>query len=355
MSPAFKRSYLKGLVGQFNASAELFVKRLATQADGFTEVSMYREFPRVTLDTIAKVAFDMEIRAFDVGLDASLVSEGLRRAFEAFRESVNNPLFRFGLVKREMSRRGREGARQVRSLAKRCIRERIEKVRGGVEVPNDILTMIVQGAASEEIHFTMEEMIDEFVSLFIAGMDTTASLLSFTLLELAKNPAVLERVYREVIETIGSRVNVTFDDLSEMQYLGRVFKEVLRRHPPVPGSGRELQEGATIGTHTIPAHTVVASSAYVTHHIPDHFVDPFTFNPDRFEPSTPISIYQYIPFSVGPRGCLGKDFAVIEAKLVIARFIQTFQFELIPGQEEGTSLLVSLTPRSNLLCTLTLR
>lgn len=354
ISPAFKRSYLRGLMDQFNASTDLFIHHLEGKADGFTEVPMYTEFPRVTMDTIAKVAFDMEIEVFNE--DPSPVSVGLNRAFAAFRESVNNPLFRFGLVKREMSRHGREGARQVRALAGSCIKERLQKVRQGLEVPKDILTMIVQGAVSEKTHFSLEEMIDEFVTLFIAGTDTTACLLSFTLLELSKNPDALERVQKEVSETLGGRHQISFDNLAQLQYLGQALKEVLRRHPPVAGSGRELQEAAKIGTYQIPAHTVVASTTYVAHHVPEHFTDPFTFNPDRFEPSNnPPSVFQYLPFSVGPRSCLGKNFAQIESKVVMSRFIQSFQFDLIPGQEEGTSLLVSLAPRSNLLCTLTRR
>ena len=354
ISPAFKRSYLRRSMSQFNASTNLFLDWLRRKADGSSIVTLADEFPRVTFDSLAKVAFTLEIGAFEGGASFEVYS-AVVDALRGFREAVTNPFFRFGLLKRGLAAKARAGARKVRAIARQCINARLSALKNDDDaVPDDILTLILRGAIAENHRFSLEDVVDEFVTLFIAGTETSASVMSFVLLELADHPDIRRRLCDEISDVFGGESRpVEFDDLLRFPYLDRVIKEVLRRYPPAPGSGRELRTPMKVDGYWLPAGTIVASANYVSHHMETNFEKPFEFNPDRFQKAP--SVYQYYPFSVGPRSCIGRNFANIEARVILARFLHTFEFSLLPGQPKGSSLLMILSPRSRLLSTLKLR
>lgn len=179
---------------------------------------------------------------------------------------------------------------------------------------------------------------DQLLNIMVAGRDTTAGLLSFTLFELSRNPKIWEKLKNEVYEHFGHGSEedveaISFESLKKCEYLKYVLNEVLRLYPAVPVNFRDATKDTTIptgggpdGTSPIfvPKGTTVAYTVYCTHRIEEYYgKDAEEFIPERWA-SQPKLGWAYLPFNGGPRICLGQQFALTEASYVIVRLIQMF-------------------------------
>ncbi|XP_075700165.1 cholesterol 24-hydroxylase-like [Rhinoderma darwinii] len=326
--PAFSKTYLIGSMGPFNEKAEDLMEKLAQKADGKSEVVMHNLFSRVTLDIIAKVAFGIELNAvFD---DQTPFPQNVSMIMKGMVE-IRDPLSVFYPSKQPFIRELKKHVRHLRETGKECIEQRMKAIREGDNIPTDILTMILKGAEQEE-SCTLEDLIDQFVTFFIAGQETTANHIAFTVMELGRHPDILARVQAEVDEVIGSKRDIEYEDLGKLKYLNQVLKETLRVYPTVPGTSRALEEETIIEGVRIPAGSNLMFNTYIMCRMEKYFKDPFVFNPDRFHPDAPKPGFSYFPFSLGPRTCIGQVFSQLEAKVIIAKLLQRFEYELVEGQ-----------------------
>ncbi|XP_073466673.1 cholesterol 24-hydroxylase-like isoform X3 [Aquarana catesbeiana] len=346
MDPAFSRTYLTGLMAPFNEKAEDLMQRLSEMADGKTEVGMLNMFCRVTLDVISKVAFGMDLNSIDD--DQTQFPRAISLAMRGIVE-IRNPFARFSLGKQKYIKDTQESLRFLRKTGRECIERRKKAIEDEEDIPLDILTQILKGAAQED-ECDMEDLIDNFVTFFLAGQETTANQLSFTVIELARNPDILNRAQDEVDEVIGSKRDLEYEDLGKLQYLSQVLKESLRLYPPGPGTSRALEEETVIEGVRIPAKSSLMFNTYVMGRMEQFYPDPLVFNPDRFHPDAPKPYFTYFPFSLGPRSCIGQVFAQMEAKVVIAKLLQRFEFELVEGQSFEIYDTGSLRPMGGAIC-----
>ncbi|XP_073465775.1 cholesterol 24-hydroxylase-like [Aquarana catesbeiana] len=348
MDPAFSRTYLIGLMAPFNEKAEDLVERLAEKADGKTEIGMHDMLCRVTLDVISKVAFGMDLNSIDDDQTPfpqaiSLVMRGL--------VEMRNPFIRFSMEKQKYIKDTQESLKLLRKTGRECINRRRKAIEDEEDIPVDILTQILKGAAEED-ECDMEDLIDNFVTFFIAGQETTANQLSFTVIELARNPDILKKAQDEVDEVIGCKRDLEYEDLGKLQYLSQVLKESLRLYPPAPGTSRALEEETYIEGVRIPAKSSLMFNSYIMGRMEQFYPDPLVFNPDRFHPDAPKPYFTYFPFSLGPRSCIGQVFAQMEAKVVLAKLLQRFEFELVEGQSFKIHDTGSLRPMGGAICRL---
>ncbi|XP_069591491.1 cholesterol 24-hydroxylase-like isoform X2 [Ranitomeya imitator] len=348
MDPAFSRTYLIGLMGTFNEKAEEMMGKLQEKADGKCHVAMHTLLSRTTLDVISKVAFGMEMNSLenDETPFPRAISLVLRALVEMF-----DPFIRFSWKKRNFVKEVQESVRLLRKTGKECIEKRKKAIQDGEEIPMDILTQILKGAAVEGYCDT-EDLMDNFVTFFIAGHETTANQLSFTVMELARSPEILEKAQAEVDEVIGARRDIEYDDIGKLQYLNQVLKETLRLYPTAPGTSRALEEDYVIEGLKIPPKATLSFNSYIMGRMERFFPDPLVFNPDRFHPDAPKPYFSYFPFSLGPRSCIGQVFAQMEAKVVMAKLLQRFQFELVEGQNLRIMDSGTLRPMEGVLCRL---
>jgi len=179
--------------------------------------------------------------------------------------------------------------------------------------------------------------IREEVSGFIfAGDDTTTSAVSHALHVISRHPKVQECVYEEILGVLGQDPNtpVTQSQLLDLKYLDCVIKETMRLYPPVPFLGRYIPKDLHVGDKTIPGNTNVILMPYYVYRDPEYFPDPLTFKPERWmnvkEASFPI--HAYIPFSFGPKNCIGQKFAMLQMKTLISKVIR--HYELLPLGED---------------------
>ncbi|KAK0135919.1 Cholesterol 24-hydroxylase [Merluccius polli] len=163
------------------------------------------------------------------------------------------------------------------------------------------------------------------------------------------------RVQKEVDAVIGMKQQISYDDLGELTYLSQVLKETLRLYPSAPGTHREVVEDMTAGGYNVPGGAILQFDSYVCGRMDKFFEDPLRFDPDRFHPDAPKPYYTYYPFSLGPRACLGQKFAQMEAKVVMAKLLQRFEFSLVPGQSFDILDTGTLRPKSGVVCSVTHR
>lgn len=173
---------------------------------------------------------------------------------------------------------------------------------------------------------------------------------------------LLFRLVQEAEDILGSHQFVSYEDLGKLNYTGLVMKETLRLHPSVPAFTRVMKKDDELGGHQIPAGTLINVGVYALHHSPKHWNDPENFDPERFlsqkdDNDTGCSTrYAYIPFSLGPRHCIGQMFAEFEVKVLMSRFLKSFKFQLVAGQDYGyEDPKATLAPIDRIRCTLTLR
>ncbi|XP_075186850.1 cholesterol 24-hydroxylase-like [Anomaloglossus baeobatrachus] len=348
MDPAFSRTYLIGLMGTFNEKAEDLVDTLGDKADGKCQVGMHDMLSRLTLDVIAKVAFGMELNSLHN--DQTPFPRAISTVMKGMIET-RNPLAMVLPGKQAFIRDVKENINLLRKTGQECIKRRMKAIQEGDDIPVDILTQILKGAELED-GCNQEDLIDNFVTFFIAGQETTANQLSFAVMELARNPEILTRVQTEVDEVIGSKRDIEYEDLGKLQYLSQTLKETLRLYPTAPGTSRVLEEEMVIEGVRIPPRTTLMFNSYIMGRMEKFFHDPLVFNPDRFHPDAPKPGYAYFPFSLGPRSCIGQVFAQMEAKVVMAKLLQRFEFELVEGQTFKILDTGTLRPLDGVICKL---
>ncbi len=214
----------------------------------------------------------------------------------------------------------------------------IEQRRHSGEQLPDLLGMLL-GAQDEDTGEGMndKQLRDEVMTLFLAGHETTANNLSWTIYLLAEHPEVYAKVKAEVDQVLGGRTP-SADDYRGLTYTRMVLDESLRLLPPAWAFGREPLEDDIVGGYSMPAGSSVIISPYVMHRHPDYWPEPEAFKPERFDPSVDSKRpkYAYLPFGGGPRQCIGNSFAQMEAVLVLAMLAQRYDFHTGPRPPGGT-------------------
>jgi cytochrome P450 len=207
-----------------------------------------------------------------------------------------------------------------------------------------MLLAMVDAETGEQM--TSSQVRDEAVNLFLAGYETTALGLSWTLQFLLHNPAVLTRLQAEVDDVLGGR-RAEFSDLRHLSATRMAFQEALRLSPPIWWLTRFALEADEIDGHCIPAGTTVTALPYTIHRHPDLWEDPERFDLERFTPERSVQRHQlaWIPFGTGQRQCIGKDLALMEGQLVLARIVQRYTITAAAALSRPPSSALSMTLR----------
>jgi cytochrome P450 len=196
---------------------------------------------------------------------------------------------------------------------------------------------------------TDAQLLDEAMTIFGAGHETTANALSWTLYLLSLHPAAEQRLREEIAQVVGDRPP-RLEDLPRLIFTERVVKESMRLFPPVWGLERSVLEDDVIGGFEIPKGSWVFMSPYRVHRDLRFWNNPEGFDPDRFTPEAEAARHKgaYVPFSLGPRKCIGESFAMIEAKLVLASLLRRTRFEVVPGRRVEPEPTITLRPKGGL-------
>lgn len=320
-------------------------RMLESWSDGQT-LDIHEAMMRLTLGIVAKTLFDADVSQEAEDVDAALtvlMGKFMRQAGLALLLPTWVPLPTSQLLKRAVGR------------LDKVIYRIIEQRRVSGQLSGDLLSVFLQVQDDEGIGMTDRQLHDEIMTLFLAGHETTANVLSWTWFLLGQHPEVEKKLFEELERVLGGRVP-TPADLSRLTYVDTVLRESMRLYPPVWVIGRRALAPFRLGEYELPADTNVLISQLLMHRDARYFPDPERFDPGRWSASDPRSSalprFAYFPFGGGPRVCIGAAFGMMEAVLLLATIAQRFRIEISPGQEVQMQPTVTLRPRHGIPVTL---
>ncbi|EAK6270131.1 cytochrome P450 [Campylobacter coli] len=218
----------------------------------------------------------------------------------------------------------------IRQVLSDIIKPRYDAVSSGkAENFEDILgSLLLVVDAQTNQRFSFEEILDQVAMLFLAGHETTASSLTWTLYLLSLYPDEQEKAYKEIIQVLQGE-NIQISHLRQFKYLTNIFKESLRLYPPVGFFAREAKKDTQVRDKLIKKGSGVVIAPWLIHRHEEFWTNPHGFNPSRFEGEYKKDAY--LPFGVGERICIGQGFAMQEAILILANILKTYKLELEEG------------------------
>jgi cytochrome P450 len=343
--PAFHRARIRGYAATMLDSAQTHIREWR---DG-DERDVASEMTALTLDVAVRTLFGTTLpaEAEQVGQAMTfLMRYQLRRQRSPIRIPENWPTPR--------NRRAEREREFIDSVVYRIIADR--KAQPNSDHRNDLLSMLMAAMDEHGSQMTPKQLRDETMTLFLAGHETTAQMLSWAWYLLGENPSAETRLHEELHSVLGGRPP-DVSDFGRLPYLQAVMNEVLRMYPPAYILGRTSIEPCQIGGYDFPVGSTMLCSPWVMHRDGRYFVDPDRFCPERWLDglANRLPAGAYFPFGGGPRRCIGQGFALGEATIVIGTLAQRFRFRLVPGHRVEPEPLVTLRPRNGIRMTLEAR
>jgi len=329
MQPAFHRRVIDQFSQLISDVNRTWAQKWAVKADRGEPINVTDETSELTLEIVLKSIFGTDLERLVLRLG-------------------ENP---FQVVAKEPTR-DLKFAFRFRSLA-RLVAEVMARRREECESHFDFLAMLMD-ARDRESDQAMDdrELIDEVLTLIVAGHETTAAALTWTWYLLSENPAAESRLQREA-DQAPELVSFGLEAAEALTYTHQVAQESLRLYPPGWLLTRRTIDADTLGGYAIPARTEVFISPYMLHRNPRFWEDPERFDPDRFAgiDAKERHRFAYIPFAVGPRHCIGENIAMFEILVHLQHMAK--RFRLLRANDEPIELeaQINLRPRSNLLMT----
>ena len=287
-------------------------------------IDVDQEMMRFTMSIVGKVLFDTDFLSEADALGAA-ISIGLAHAVRTLTSPFTLPLS----IPTPYNRRVRAATHLVEERLRQMIAER----RTSSDERHDLLSLLLRARDDEGEPMSERQLIDECLTLFTAGHETTAAALTWAWYLLCTHPECYQKLQHEIERELQDRPP-TVADLPRLPYCLQVFKETLRLYPPAPGILREALHNTVIDGYRVPKGTTIMISPYVLQRRADLFPEPERFQPERFVPERERLLPRsaYIPFSAGPRICIGNHFALMEGHLLLATMAQRCTFSLLPGQ-----------------------
>jgi cytochrome P450 len=317
--PAFHRDRIAAYAG---VMVDFTERMLASWRDGQVRDAQ-ADMMSLTLEIVAKTLFDAEIGSDSV--EAGAAMEVLMNGFiSRTAQLVSMPHW----VPTPVNLRVERAARRL----DRIILAIIAKRRASGEDRGDLLSMLLHAQDEDSgRRMTDRQLRDEAMTLFMAGHETTANTLAWVWYLLATHPQSEAKLHAELDSVLGERPP-TFADLPRLKYTGLVVTEALRLYPTVWMLGRENLEPVEIAGYRIPTGTTVFMPQWTIHRDARWFDDPESFLPGRWEHGLQDRIprYAYFPFGGGPRICIGNNFALMEASLLLATIARKYRLSLTP-------------------------
>lgn len=317
VQPLFTKRRVDGYAEAVAEEASAAAARWNRTPDGTAD--LVADMSRLALRTVTRILFGTDVEAaVDVIHRCFPVINDfvLRRGYSPLNPPRSWPL--------PANRRAEAATREVYGVCDRIIAER----RSDGEKGDDLLALLARARSDEDRALDADELRDQVLIFLLAGHETTATSMAFTLHLLARNPEQQRTAQQEIARVLGDR-DPTADDMERLPYLTRCLKEAMRLYPAAPVIGRNAVADCEIDGHLIPAGANVVVAPWVTHRHPGLWEDPERFEPDRFTPDREAERHRYawFPFGGGPRACIGQHFSMLESVLALAVLLRAHDLE----------------------------
>lgn len=341
VQPAFKPGRIAAQAGAVAEESARLVELLRGRA-GSTHVDVLQEITGLTLGVLGRTLMDTSMEGHD----------GIAHAFEAVQDQAMFDMVSQGLVPTWVpfgtQRRFRRARRALTRTVDDLVADRGSRLSDG---DDDAFARMILAAREREDPVAARRLLqEELVTLLLAGHETTASTLGWTLLLLARHPHIRDLVREEARSVLAGGRLPDAEDLHKLTYTMQVVQEAMRLYPPVWILPRIARRPDEVGGFTVPAGADVLVCPYTLHRHPDLWEDPERFDPGRFDPSRVANRprYAYIPFGAGPRFCVGSNLGMMEAVFVTALVTRDLDLEVAPGHRGVAEPMMSLRMRGGL-------
>ncbi|MFF9781218.1 cytochrome P450 [Streptomyces nigrescens] len=326
VQPLFTKRRVDGYASAVTTEAATLADRWRTADD--TTVDLVPEMNRLALRTVSRILF---------GLDAEAAVDTIHRCAPVINAYVVRRAYVPVKIPREWPTPGNLRARaatdEMNALCDRIVADR-RAARGTAGDADgegeDLLSLLAAAGNDEDGSLDATEVREQVLIFLLAGHETTATSLAFTLHLLARHPEEQTRVRDEIDRVLAHRTP-TAADLDRLPYLTQALKESMRLYPAAPVISRRAVAATEIGGFRIPAGADVVVAPWVTHRNPDLWADPERFDPRRFAPEREAERHRYawFPFGGGPRACIGQHFSMLESVLALAVLLRAYELEAV--------------------------
>jgi len=335
IQPAFHHNRLKKYVDQINHITNNWLDSI----DDCEVVSIHPSMMKLTLAIVCKALFNTNISDGESGKTVELAMDYFHEVMGIEARSVIPIPDSLPIPRKRRLKRSIHDLQQV-------VRNIISENRAKGRDDGSLISMMMS-MTDDQDRPAMDDpqVMDESITLFMAGHETSALALAWACYLLARNPDVQQKIQQEVKTALNGQ-QPEMEDIPRLPYTSMVIKEVLRLYPPGWILGREPIEPTKIGPYDIPKGAIIFISPYVAHRDRRFFDDPDTFRPERFDAAHEKNIprYAYFPFGGGSRVCMGAGFATMEMQLVLATIAQRFTMQLTSKEEVGVVSGLTLLP-----------
>ena len=335
VQPAFHRKRIEAYGAGMVAAAE---RRLATWRDGDT-IEIEHEAMQMTLAILAETLFG--------GADLSTETDAIGAAQTDAMEAITATVAPFGEVLDYLPFLPiTQKFRRARARLDATIARLIAEHRSSGADSGDLLALLLAARDEDGSGLSDEQVRDEAMTILIAGHETTAVAISWTIYLLQRHPEAVERIVAQLDQVLGDRPP-TLDDAAELTLVRAAFSEAMRLYPPAWLIGRVATEPVELGGYQLKKNDIALVCQYVTHRNPRYWHEPEAFVLERWlDGAKPPEKFAYFPFGGGNRICIGEGFAWLEGVLVLATLLQRVRFERVDDAPVGLAPLVTLRPAS---------
>lgn len=345
-APAFSHRNVAALGPMMTRAATASTDRLTAALD--RHVDVHAEMTRATFEVISDVTF-----SGDAGFD----QEAMHHAIDNYIDQIAKVsiLDMFGVpnwVPRPSRLFSSTGLKSMKTVADSTIDARRTRAR---EDTPDLLDLLLEGSDPKSgREMTTAELRDNLLTFIVAGHETTALTLSWALYLMAEHAEIQESAAAEARAHLGDRP-ATQDDLDALPLTRQIIDETLRLYPPAAFLSRSAQAPDTLGGREVAKGDTVILPIYALHRNKLLWDDPDAFRPERFADPRSIDRFAYLPFGDGPRICIGANFALQEAVIILATLLAQFRFAPTPGKTPKPVMILTLRPEGGVWLKVTAR
>jgi len=344
--PVFQPQAIARFLKPMTLATQDAIKGLHQQNQQNKSIDIAEEMMALTLRIAGETFFSCDLSA-----EASVVGSALTIAIESLQKRVVGLINLPDFLPTPENIRLKNAIKTLHRVVDELIHIRMQELNP----PIDLLTMLIRITDEEgKKGLTPRELRDSIMTFFLAGHETTANALAWTLYCLAKHPTVQNNVRDEITHVLHNG-SIEMDTLDRLPYTEMVIQESMRLYPPAWIIERNSIHHDEISGYPIPPDSLIVISPYVVHRHPKFWDKPDTFRPERFSPENKDNIHPhaYIPFGLGPRQCIGKHFAMMELKVILPLLLQAFRFQLPRGFKVELDPKITLRPRHGIPMVLT--
>ncbi|XP_061998661.1 cytochrome P450 CYP749A22-like isoform X1 [Rosa rugosa] len=347
---AFHGESLKSLIPATIASAELMLERWKSHEEG-KEIEIFEEFRLLTSEVISRTAFGSSYSEgksiFDMLMKLALLT--FKNAFKARIPIISNIFKTSDDIEAQKLEKGVHDS--IIEIVKKREQKAMTMSEEEKSFGSDFLGLLMKAHHDVDGNqrITVDDLVDECKTFYFAGQETTSSLLAWTVFLLALHTDWQKEARKEVLQLFGKQTPNP-DDISKLKTMGMIINESLRLYPPVVSIYRKVAREVRLGKLLVPADLEILIPCLALQHEPQFWgQDVELFKPERFSEgvakATNNNMATFLPFGMGPRNCVGYNFATTEAKIALAMILQRYAFTLSPCYVHSPFRLLTVRPQ----------